>query len=206
MVSLIVLVAALVLLRGAGYLGVGHLSSWGVASRYALAVMFVFTGVSHFTDMKHDFAAMIPSPLPNDLWVIYLSGALEIAGAAGLLIPRTRKVAGICLMLMLMALFPANVYAALTRLSPRRLPTGRRWRPLDAAIERTRAIRAMTISLAGPVGPSRPPSPSIATSWSGSWGSSAISDGLSRTSGQGGTCLETWSQVRGSRRWAAKAR
>jgi hypothetical protein len=29
--------------------------------------MFLFTGTSHFTGMKHDFAAMIPPPLPNDL-------------------------------------------------------------------------------------------------------------------------------------------
>jgi uncharacterized membrane protein len=116
MISLIVLTVSLVLLRGAGFFGIRRLSSWREATRYALAVMFVFTGVSHFTDMKHDFAAMIPDPLPDDLWIIYLSGVLEIAGAAGLLIPRTRKVAGICLMLLLMALFPANVYAALNHI------------------------------------------------------------------------------------------
>ena len=73
--------------------------------------MFLFTGTSHFTGMKHDFAAMIPPPLPNDLWVIYLTGVFEIAGAVGLLIPRTRRPAGICLALLLVAMFPANVYA-----------------------------------------------------------------------------------------------
>jgi uncharacterized membrane protein len=78
--------------------------------------MFLFTGASHFTSMKYDFAAMIPAPLPNDLWVIYLTGVLEIAGAIGLLIPRTRKLAGICLVLLLVALFPANVYAALNEI------------------------------------------------------------------------------------------
>jgi uncharacterized membrane protein len=78
--------------------------------------MFLFTGASHFTSMKYDFAAMIPAPLPDDLWVIYLSGVLEIAGAIGLLIPRTRKVAGICLVLLLVALFPANVNAALNEI------------------------------------------------------------------------------------------
>ena len=81
--------------------------------------MFLFTGTSHFTSMKYDFAAMIPPPLPNDLWVIYLTGVLEIAGAVGLLIPRTRRLAGICLVLMLAALFPANVYAALNEVSLR---------------------------------------------------------------------------------------
>ncbi len=78
--------------------------------------MFLFTGASHFTSMKYDFAAMIPPPLPNDLWVIYLTGVLEIAGTIGLLIPRTRKLAGICLVLLLVALFPANVYAALNEI------------------------------------------------------------------------------------------
>jgi uncharacterized membrane protein len=75
--------------------------------------MFLFTGASHFTGMKHDFAAMIPAPLPEDLWVIYLTGIFEIAGAVGLLIPRTRRLAGICLVLLLVAMFPANVNAAL---------------------------------------------------------------------------------------------
>ena len=100
-------------------LGVTRLSSWRVAGRGALVVMFLFTGSSHFTSMKYDFSAMIPPPLPNDLWVIYLTGVLEIAGAVGLLIPRTRRLAGICLVLMLAALFPANVYAALNEVSLR---------------------------------------------------------------------------------------
>jgi len=81
--------------------------------------MFLFTGISHFTSMKYDFAAMIPAPLPNGLWVIYLTGVLEIAGAIGLLIPQTRKLAGICLAVYLVAVFPANVYAALNEVTLR---------------------------------------------------------------------------------------
>ena len=116
MVSVFVLVISTLLLRGVGWLGVKQLSSWRDAGRGALVIMFLFTGISHFTSMKYDFAAMIPAPLPDDLWVIYLSGVLEIAGAIGLLIPRTRKVAGICLVLLLVALFPANVNAALNEI------------------------------------------------------------------------------------------
>lgn len=116
MVSLFVLVVSFLLLRGAGLLGVARLSSWRAAGRGALVVMFLFTGTSHFTGMRHDFAAMIPPPLPNDLWLIYLTGAFEIAGAVGLMIPRTRRLAGICLALLLVALFPANVYAALNEI------------------------------------------------------------------------------------------
>ena len=40
---------------------------------------------------------MIPDPLPNGMWVIYLAGLLEIAGGLGLLLPDWRRRAGICL-------------------------------------------------------------------------------------------------------------
>jgi uncharacterized membrane protein len=116
MVSLFVLVASLIILRGLGLLGVKRLSSWRGAGRGALVVMFLFTGTSHFTSMKYDFAAMIPDPLPDGLWVIYLTGVFEIAGAIGLLLPRTRRLAGICLVLLLVAMFSANVNAALNEI------------------------------------------------------------------------------------------
>ncbi len=116
MVSLFVLLASFIILRGVGLLGVKRLSSWRGAGRGALVVMFLFTGTSHFTSMKYDFAAMIPDPLPNGLWVIYLTGVFEIAGAIGLLIPQTRRLAGICLVLLLVAMFSANVNAALNEI------------------------------------------------------------------------------------------
>jgi uncharacterized membrane protein len=111
MISLFVLVISFIVLRGLGALGVKRFSSWRDAGRIALVIMFLFTGFSHFSSLKHDFAAMIPDPMPNDLWVIYLTGLFEIAGAVGLLIPRTRRLAGICLVLLLAAMFPANVNA-----------------------------------------------------------------------------------------------
>ena len=113
MISLFVLGVSFIVLRGLGALGVRRLSSWRDAARLALAIMFLFTGLSHFSALKHDFAAMIPAPLPNGLWVIYLAGLFEVAGAVGLLIPRTRRLAGICLVLLLVAMFPANVNAVL---------------------------------------------------------------------------------------------
>jgi uncharacterized membrane protein len=75
--------------------------------------MFLFTGVTHFTGMKHDYLAMMPSGLPAGLWIIYLAGIFEIAGAIGLLIPATGKIAGVYLVLLLIVMFPANVNAAL---------------------------------------------------------------------------------------------
>ena len=85
---------------------------WRDAVRIGLAVMFAFTAASHFSSLKHDMAAMIPPPLTGALWAIYVTGVLELAGAAGLLLSRWRRLAGICLALLLLALFPANIYAA----------------------------------------------------------------------------------------------
>jgi uncharacterized membrane protein len=113
MAPLIVLLVAWVAFRVAGRLGAKRFSTWRDSCRAALAVMFLFTAATHFSPMKHDFARMIPEPLPNGLWVIYLTGVLEIAGAIGLLIPRFQRIAGICLILLMAAMFPANVNAAL---------------------------------------------------------------------------------------------
>src|SRR5687768_2046143 len=86
---------------------------WRDAVRIGLAVMFAFTAASHFSSLKHDLAAMIPPPLTGALWVIYVTGVLEMAGGVGLLLARWRRLAGICLALLLVAMFPANIYAAM---------------------------------------------------------------------------------------------
>jgi uncharacterized membrane protein len=110
---LFVLVGAALMLRAVGFLGVRPLGTWRDAARGALAIMLVFTASAHFTAMKHDLVAMIPPPFTGNLAIITVTGVLEIAGAVGILIPRTRRVAGICLVLLFVALLPANVSAAL---------------------------------------------------------------------------------------------
>lgn len=127
MAPLFVLVISFLLLRGLGSLGVRLLSSWREAGLIAVVIMFLFTGVTHFTGMKHDYGAMLPSPLSGNLGIIYLTGALQIAGAVGLFIPRTRRLAGICLVLLLVAMFPGNVYAALNEVPFRGEPPTPLW-------------------------------------------------------------------------------
>lgn len=127
MAPLLVLVIATLLLRLVGYAGVHRFSSWRDAAQFALAIMFIFTGSTHFTNMKNDYAAMVPPPFTEELWIIYLTGLLEIAGAIGLLIPKTRRFAGIFLLLLLLALFPANVYAALKGVPFRGAPPAEIW-------------------------------------------------------------------------------
>src|SRR6266568_2295688 len=77
---------------------------------YAFAFIFVFTGTAHFNRMKDDLVRMVPALFPRPLLLVYFTGVLEFVGAAGLLLPRFRSLAGICLIV----LFPANVHAALT--------------------------------------------------------------------------------------------
>ena len=89
------------------------LFGWRDAVRIGMAALFIFTAGAHFSDLKHDMAAMIPPPLTGALWVIYVTGLLEFAGAIGLLTQRWRRLAAWCLIALLVALFPANVYAAL---------------------------------------------------------------------------------------------
>lgn len=55
---------------------------------------------------------MVPRALPNPGLLVSLTGVLEALGAVGLMIPATRGMAGLCLVLLLAALLPANVSAA----------------------------------------------------------------------------------------------
>ena len=127
MAPFVVLVVSTLVFRLIGRFGAGSVSSWRDAARMGVAFMFVFTGVTHFSGMKHDYAAMVPPPLTGQLWVIYATGLLEIAGALGLLAPRTRKPAALGLLLLLGALFPANVYAAVNGIQFRGAPPTDVW-------------------------------------------------------------------------------
>lgn len=114
MAPVIVLGIGLLLFRGLGALGVEALASWMADTRWALAVMFLFTASAHFTRMKEDLVRMIPKGIPNPLLFVYFTGVCEILGAVGLLLPMFQKAAGIGLIAFLLAVFPANVHAART--------------------------------------------------------------------------------------------
>lgn len=60
---------------------------------------------------------MIPPPFTGALLLIYVTGLLQIAGAIGLTVARTRRWAAWCLAAMLVGLFPANIYAAINGLT-----------------------------------------------------------------------------------------
>jgi uncharacterized membrane protein len=77
-------------------------------SHIVLAALFAFAGTLHFI-VPEQYMAIMPPALPLHRALVYLSGALEIAGGLGLLLPRTRRAAGIGLVLLLIAVLPANL-------------------------------------------------------------------------------------------------
>ncbi|WP_043621036.1 DoxX family protein [Nonomuraea candida] len=117
--TVIVLLVATLAFRLLGRFGVRRFDTWRVSAAHGLAVMLVMTASAHFapadvTFMPNyaDMVAMVPSWVPFPGFVVYASGVLELAGAAGLVLERTRRAAGICLALLFVALLPANVQAA----------------------------------------------------------------------------------------------
>lgn len=113
---MIVLVALLIgfgAARLAGLAGVEALDGWQPALRVGLAVMFLFTSFAHFyPKLRADLIGMVPPSLPRPDLLVTITGILEIAGAIGLLIPSTTRLAAACLILLLIVMFPANVSAA----------------------------------------------------------------------------------------------
>ncbi len=57
-------------------------------------------------------ASMIPPVFPARHLLILITGVLEILGAIGLFIPALRRRAALWIAIMMVAIFPANVYAA----------------------------------------------------------------------------------------------
>lgn len=79
----------------------------------AMAGLFFFTGTDHLANPGR-YLPMMPPLLPAPLALVYLSGLLELAGAAGLLLRRWRRWAGLGLAALLVAVFPANISVAVS--------------------------------------------------------------------------------------------
>jgi len=76
-----------------------------------LAALFVGAGVTHFT-VPGFYAHMVPPYLPAPWTLVYVSGVCEIVLGVLLLVPATRRLAAWGLVLLLFAVFPANVHMA----------------------------------------------------------------------------------------------
>lgn len=83
------------------------------ASPYVLAALLAGAGTLHFVRPEF-FDALVPSFLPPSqrAWT-YASGVAELAVAATVAHPRTRRRGGLAAAALFVAVFPGNVYMAI---------------------------------------------------------------------------------------------
>jgi len=93
-------------------------------ARRLLAVFFIGSGVNHFV-MPRAYREIVPQRWQGQAKrLVDLSGLAEVLGGLGVLVPALRRPAGLGLIALLAAVFPANVYMAQT---PERFPKIPRW-------------------------------------------------------------------------------
>jgi uncharacterized membrane protein len=114
MAPLVFLVLGSLVARLSGLLGVDALDTWPAALRIGLALMFTATGLAHFIGVRSELIAMVPAQLPQPGLLVTVTGALELVGAVGLLIPATATAAALCLGALMIVMLPANLHLART--------------------------------------------------------------------------------------------
>ncbi|MBC7798155.1 MAG: DoxX family protein [Pyrinomonadaceae bacterium] len=104
-------------------------------TKYLLALAFIGAGANHFINTAF-YLGIMPPYIPFHLAAVYVSGVFQIIFGALLLIPKYQKLAALGLILILIAVFPANVYMAMnTELYPQFSPTAIYWRlPVQAVL------------------------------------------------------------------------
>ena len=76
-----------------------------------MAIPLAVSCIGHFVRTA-TFASIVPPGFSHpEFWVVF-TGILELAGAIGLLLPKTAKVAAVGVVVLMIAVFPANIYAA----------------------------------------------------------------------------------------------
>jgi uncharacterized membrane protein len=114
-------IALLSLLTGHLF-AVPWLQQWAHNARLAAAVMFILIGVMHLATPRK-LTYMIDGWLPYALQLVLISGILEIVLGMGLLVDGVKVYAAWGLIILLIAMFPANIYVAIKQLpAPGGLP------------------------------------------------------------------------------------
>ena len=84
-----------------------------VVSVYVMGIFYVIVGVKHFQDPSW-FVQIIPPILPYKYELVYISGLFEILFGVLLMIPRFQSIAAKGLIILLICVYPANIYLAQT--------------------------------------------------------------------------------------------
>ena len=80
-------------------------------SRFLMGTLYIAAGTLHFV-LTRTYTGIMPDYLPAHRELVLISGAAEVAGGLGLMIPQTRRPAAWGLILLLIAVMPANIWMA----------------------------------------------------------------------------------------------
>ena len=90
-------------------------------TRWLLAYIYIPFGVFHILGPA-SFLPIVPPWVPAPLTMVVFTGVCEVAGVIGLLLPFSRKLAGVMLALYALCVWPANAYQAFAHIHVPPLP------------------------------------------------------------------------------------
>ena len=88
---------------------------WRKFSLFGLSLFFIYFGIDHFINPEF-YLSIMPPAFPLHAEAVYISGFFEILGGISVLIAPLRKIAGWGLVALLICVYPANIYMAITML------------------------------------------------------------------------------------------
>ncbi|MBE9157618.1 DoxX family membrane protein [Nodosilinea sp. LEGE 06152] len=89
--------------------------------RVILAVCMVVAGISHFV-VPQPYIRIVPGFLPSPAFLVYASGVIEVLLALGLLVPSTRQLSAWGLVILFIAVYPANLNMAFNHIQISGIP------------------------------------------------------------------------------------
>jgi len=93
----------------------GRYAQFGLAQtllRIIVALPLLISAVGMHFLKTNECTAMIPPVVPSPVFLVLLTGVLEILGAIGLFVPRLRRSAALWIAILMVVVFPANIYVA----------------------------------------------------------------------------------------------
>ena len=86
---------------------------WKKIVLIGLAAFFINVGIDHFVNPDF-YLSIMPPAFPLHIEAVYISGVFEILGGIGVLIPKFRRFSGWGLVALLITVYPANIYMAIS--------------------------------------------------------------------------------------------
>ena len=91
--------------------------------RILLSLLIIAAGISHFV-IPGVYIKIVPDLLPYPAEIVYISGIFEILGGIGLLVPAVSQAAAWGLVLLFIAVYPANINMAVNNIHIDNIPDG----------------------------------------------------------------------------------